>query len=179
MVTLRSMKRSYVLSFIVFVSMGVFIFLTWFIYFKANSNSHSPLIDKLPLLNCILNGLSAICLCFGIVEIKRKNQNSHKRFMLSAFVFSTLFLISYLIYHQVHGDSHFLGVGIVRPIYFFILISHILLTFIGLPLILSTFYLALSNQISIHKKFAKWTFPIWLYISVTGVLIYVFLKAFS
>ena len=173
------MKRSSVLSFIVLLSIAVFVFLTWFIYFKARSSFHNPLIDKLPLLNCVLNGLSAICLSAGVIAIKQKNEERHKKFMLSAFLFSAIFLVSYLVYHNVHGDTKFLTHGIVRPIYFFILISHILLTVVGLPLILSSFYLALSNQFPIHKKVSRWTFPIWLYISVTGVLIYVFLKCFG
>jgi len=170
------MKRSFVLSAIVLVSIAVFIFLTWFIYFKAHSTFNSPFINKLPLLNCILNGLSAICLCFGVAAIKQRKEKTHKQFMVSAFIFSALFLVSYLVYHHFHGDTKFQGVGIIRPIYFFTLISHIFLTLAGLPLILSTFYLALTSQFSVHKKFAKWTFPVWLYISVTGVLIYVFQK---
>ena len=173
------MKRSVVLFSIQCVSIFLFIFLTWFIYFKNQSTPSSPFITFLPLVNCILNSLSAVCLCLGIVAIKRKQETIHKRFMLSAFFFSALFLVSYLIYHNVHGDSLFHGVGLIRPIYFFILISHILLTMVALPLILTSFYFGLSGQFSDHKKVSRYTFPIWLYISVTGVLIYVLLKLFG
>lgn len=173
------MKRSYVLSSIVFLSSLIFIFLTWFIYFKAHSISNNPLISQLPLLNCFLNALSAICLILGIKSIKSGQQDIHKRWMFSALGFSALFLISYLVYHHFHGDTLFAGQGLIRPIYFFTLISHIVLTLFGLPFILTTFYFALSSQLQSHKKIARWTFPVWLYISVTGVLIYVFQVLFS
>jgi putative membrane protein len=108
-----------------------------------------------------------------------RRQGVHKRFMLAAFVASTLFLVSYVIYHSLHGDTPFQGVGVIRRVYFFILISHILLTTVALPLILITFAFALTGKFAAHRKIARFTLPAWLYVSVTGVLIFVFLRLFQ
>jgi len=99
--------------------------------------------------------------------------------MVSALVSSALFLITYVVYHNAHGDTPFQGAGLIRPIYFFILISHILLTTVALPLILVTFFFALTSKFDAHMKIARITLPAWLYVSVTGVLIFFLLKIFS
>jgi putative membrane protein len=99
--------------------------------------------------------------------------------MLAALLFSALFLISYIVYHTFHGDSKFLGEGWIRPVYFFVLISHIALSGICLPMILVTVSLSLLKHFPIHKRWARWTFPIWAYVSVTGVAIYLMLKVFG
>ena len=145
---------------------------------KPILQSH-PILPLLPSLNAGLNFLSAFCLILGVSAIKKGLQDTHKRYMLSAFAASTLFLIGYLIYHTFHGDTLFTGQGFIRPIYFFILISHIILTIAALPMILTTFFLALIQNFEFHKKLARWTFPIWLYISVTGVLIYFMLRIYN
>ena len=103
---------------------------------------------------------------------------THMRFNLTAFLTSTLFLISYVIYHNFHGSTPFPGQGIIRPVYFFILISHIILSALVMPLILTSFYLAFSDKIRLHRKVSKVTLPVWLYVSVTGVLIFVILRAY-
>ena len=87
--------------------------------------------------------------------------------------------MSYVTYHAIHGDSRFLGQGAIRPVYFFILISHIGLSVIALPLVLSTFYLSLAGHFAQHRRVARWTLPIWLYVSVTGVLVFVLLQIFG
>jgi putative membrane protein len=110
------------------------------------------------------------------MAIKQKQVEKHQKFMLTAFAFSTLFLISYITYHHLHGDSKFQGTGIIRPIYFFILISHILLSIPTLPLVLTTFTLAGLKKWEKHKKLARITAPLWLYVSVSGVLVVLFLK---
>jgi putative membrane protein len=99
--------------------------------------------------------------------------------MLSALASSGVFLVSYVTYHAYHGDSTFLGQGAVRPIYFAILISHILLSVVALPLVLSTVYLSLSGRFAVHRRLARWTFPIWLYVSVTGVVVFAMLQVFG
>ena len=158
---------------ILLVSGVAFGFLIWLIYFKEKPQVYSVVVGYLPALNALLNGLSVMCLIKGLLAIKNKDKAKHMRCMGAAFVFSTLFLMSYIVYHSFHGDSHFLGTGLIRPIYFFILISHIFLTIFALPMILITFFLALTGRFEFHKKLARWTFPIWVYVSVTGVLIYV------
>lgn len=99
--------------------------------------------------------------------------------MVAALVSSALFLIAYVIYHNAHGDTTFQSAGFIRVIYFFILISHILLTTVALPIILVTFFFALTNKFDAHKKIARITLPAWLYVSVTGVLIFFLLRLFS
>ncbi len=159
------------------LSLVAFAFLVWLIYLKPKPEGPVPEIFlMLPALNSLFNSLSAMCLALGIWFIKQKDKKKHMTAMLSAFIFSTLFLVSYVVYHSVQGDTVFVGQGLIRPVYFFILISHILLTIAGLPLILGTFFLAFTQKFELHKKLARWTFPIWMYISVTGVLIYFLLK---
>jgi putative membrane protein len=99
--------------------------------------------------------------------------------MVAAIISSGLFLITYIVYHNAHGDTPFQGTGFVRPIYFFILISHILLTTVALPFILVTFFFALTSRFHAHRKIARFTLPAWLYVSVTGVMIFFLLKIFS
>jgi putative membrane protein len=99
--------------------------------------------------------------------------------MVSALVLSALFLISYLTYHHFQGDTRFLATGLIRPIYFFILISHIILSVAVLPMVLITVFHALRGRFSNHKKIARYTFPVWLYVSVTGVLVFLMLNVFN
>ena len=113
----------------------------------------------------------------GIVAIKQGRRDSHMRFMLGALLASTLFLLSYIAFHHFHGDTKFLGLGWIRPVYFFILISHILLSMLVLPLLLATVYFAASGKFHRHKPLARIVFPMWLYVSITGVAVYFFLKA--
>ena len=136
-------------------------------------------INRLPALNALLNSLTTIFLISGIVFIKNNMAKWHIRSMLLATLTSAVFLISYITYHHFHGDTKFLAQGAVRTIYFIILISHILLSAVQVPLILSTLYLGLTKKYEKHRKVAKITFPIWLYVSITGVLIFVFLKWFN
>jgi putative membrane protein len=115
----------------------------------------------------------------GYINIRRGNRATHMRFMLTATTFSGLFLVSYIVYHFFHGDTKFLGQGWIRPVYFFILISHIGLSMVALPLIMATLWWALRKQFRFHRRIARWTFPIWLYVSVTGVIVYFVLKSYT
>jgi putative membrane protein len=133
----------------------------------------------LPAVNALLNGLSACFLTAGFIAIRKRRINVHRRFMVAAIISSALFLISYIVYHNAHGDTPFQGTGFVRPIYFFILISHISLTTVALPFILVTFFFALTSRFDAHRKIARFTLPAWLYVSVTGVMIFFLLKIFS
>lgn len=154
-------------------------FLLWLIYIKETPDKILASGSMLPALNALLNALSACSLVAGFISIKRRRINTHRAFMFGALFFSALFLISYIAYHSTHGDTPFQGTGLVRPVYFFILISHILLTAIALPIILTTLFLALTGRFSAHRRIARFTFPAWLYISVTGVLIFFMLRSFS
>jgi putative membrane protein len=135
-------------------------------------------ISSLPHLNAILNTTSAILLLIGYSFIKRGNINAHRNCQIAAIVTSALFLISYLTYHYYHGDTKFPGQGIVRPFYFAVLISHVLLAIVILPLVIVTVVRALRGDFVRHRRIARWTFPLWLYVSVTGVIVYLMLYHF-
>src|SRR6266700_7240129 len=130
-----------------------------------------PLSD-FPALDAALNAASALLLSLGFLFIRRKQVGAHKVCMLSAFSTSALFLICYLWYHAHHGVTRFSGQGAVRPIYFGLLASHTLLAAIIVPLVLITLYRALRRMFGRHKRIARWTLPLWLYVSVTGVVVY-------
>ncbi|MCG9126138.1 DUF420 domain-containing protein [Candidatus Poribacteria bacterium] len=132
-------------------------------------------ISDLPTVNASLNSISAIILIVGYVFIRQKKIDAHKKCMLAAFSVSILFLISYVIYHANEGSTPFTKQGWIRPVYFSILISHIILAFFIVPLALRTLYLAWRERFEQHRRIAKITIPIWLYVSVTGVLIYLML----
>src|SRR6185295_16955004 len=132
-------------------------------------------ISYLPHANAILNTTSAILLLSGYRFIRRGQILAHRNCQLAAFTTSSLFLISYLTYHYYHGATRFPGQGIVRPIYFLILLTHTILAVIIVPLILMTLYRAAKGDFERHRRIARWTLPIWLYVSVTGVVVYLML----
>lgn len=129
----------------------------------------------LPTVNAILNSIAAVLLVRGWVLIRRRDFEAHKKTMLAAFATSTLFLISYLIYHAQVGSVKFTGTGPVRVVYFTILISHVILAAAITPMALITLYRAWKNQLERHRRLAKITLPLWLYVSVTGVVVYAML----
>lgn len=132
-------------------------------------------ISDLPTLNAILNSLSATLLVVGYFLIRRKKINAHRTCMVSAFITSTLFLISYLYYHYHHGATRFTGQGTVRTVYLTILLTHTVLAVVIVPLIFITFARALQARFDKHRVIARWTLPLWLYVSVTGVIVYLML----
>ena len=131
--------------------------------------------QQLPALNATLNSISAMLLAFGYYFIQRREIARHKLCMALAVVTSTLFLISYLIYHAQVGSVPFTKQGWIRPVYFTILISHIILAAAIVPLVLLTLYRAWKKDFQRHRSIARWTWPLWMYVSVTGVAIYVML----
>lgn len=128
-----------------------------------------------PLLHAILNGSCAILLIFSLKAIKAGNITRHKNLNLTAFCLSALFLISYVIYHYLAPKSSYLGDAPGKYIYFFILLTHILLSATVLPLILLSFWYALTDNVQKHRKIVRFSYPIWLYVAVTGVLVYLFM----
>jgi protein SCO1/2/putative membrane protein len=132
-------------------------------------------VSTLPTFNALLNALATVLLVTGLGLIKRGKRKAHERVMLAAFGVSVAFLASYLIYHAWLGSKPFAGTGPVRTVYFAILISHVVLAAIVPVLAVVTIYRGLKQQWERHKRIAKVTFPIWLYVSITGVIIYVML----
>jgi putative membrane protein len=129
----------------------------------------------MPALNATLNGLSGVWLLIGYTFIRRKNIRMHRRFMLAACTTSLLFLISYLTYHAFAGTTRFQGTGWSRPVYFTILLTHTVLAAAIVPLAIVTVWNGLKMRIDFHRRVARVTFPLWMYVSVTGVLVYFFL----
>jgi uncharacterized membrane protein YozB (DUF420 family) len=136
---------------------------------------NSELYSSLPAVNATLNGISSVFLTIGWMFIRRGDMRRHRFCMLSAFVTSSLFLVSYVVYHANVGSVPFQGQGPVRIVYFVILITHIILAALILPLALVTLSRALAQRFDRHRRIARWTLPVWLYVSVTGVVIYIML----
>lgn len=132
-------------------------------------------IPYLPHLNAFLNATSAVFLIAGFSFIRARRIEAHRNCQVTAVFTSTLFLISYLTYHYYHGETRFLGQGMVRPFYFTILISHVILAIVIVPLVIITVYRAARGDFIRHRKIAHWTLPLWLYVSVTGVIVYLML----
>jgi putative membrane protein len=152
--------------------------LCWLVYFHAPADVTGTHLRFLPALNALLNGLSAVALVIGFLCIRGRRIAAHRASMFTAFVFSTLFLVSYITNHALHGDMLFHGRGAVHSFYIALLISHIGLSMVALPLILVSFVLSLSGRFPAHRRVARWTFPIWLYVSVTGVIVYAMLASY-
>lgn len=132
-------------------------------------------VHDLPAVNATLNAISGILLLIGYSRIKAGRRDQHKTWMIAAFVSSSLFLVSYLVYHAQVGSVPFTRQGFVRPLYFTILITHVILAAAVVPMILLTLTRGLKGRFAQHRRIARWTFPIWMYVSVTGVLVYVLL----
>ncbi|MFT3784501.1 MAG: DUF420 domain-containing protein [Nibricoccus sp.] len=133
-------------------------------------------VEVFPALNASLNGLAAVFMTAGFLSIKTKRVALHRACMIAAVIVSTLFLISYVIYHTQKGEpTRFGGTGAIRSVYLVMLASHILLAMAVVPLVLRSVYLAAKGRFEQHRAWVRWTFPIWYYVSITGVLVYFFL----
>lgn len=155
-------------------------FLFWLLYFRTGSGTPpSPALRHLPAVNAALNGLSSVLLVCGYIAVRRGAYRRHMWFMLGALATSTVFFAGYVTYHHYFGSTRFSGTGLIRPVYFFILITHIILAAVVVPMILLSFFTSLSGRFVAHRRLSRYTFPVWLYVSVTGVLVFGMLKLFS
>ena len=161
------------------VSAAVLVLLLGVIYGHGRAAEIPIWVSWLPAWNALFNGTSAVLLVLAYRAILRRDVLSHMRLVLASLGSSALFLVSYIVYHAVHGDTKFGGQGIVRPVYFFILITHIGLSAVVLPLIFSSLFFSLSGRFPSHKAISRYTLPIWLYVSITGVLVFVFLRVYG
>jgi putative membrane protein len=176
---LRTLAGPKAVAAITLLGAAVICFLIWLLYFRSGEVRTSEAIGALPAVNASLNAISAALLVSGYVAVRQRRYARHIRFMFSALASSTLFFIGYVVYHSFHGDTKFAGVGAVRPVYFFILISHIILSAAAVFLILTSLYLALSGRLATHRRVSRITLPVWLYVSITGVVIFVMLKIYN
>lgn len=168
-----------VVAAIIAISIAASLFLCWLVYLHHPADKSGLHLSFLPALDAVLNGCSAIALVVGFGFIRDKKIANHRASMFTAFVFSSLFLACYITNYALHGEMKFQGTGEIRSVYFPLLISHIFLAVVVLPMILITFFLSLSGRFPAHRKLARWTFPIWLYVSVTGVIVYAMLAAYN
>ena len=143
-----------------------------------NSRPEGVDVSFLPTFHAILNSLTALALLAGFAMVKRGNVKGHRLAMGSAFLLSGVFLSSYVIYHTYAPSTPYGGEGLMRTVYFTILISHILLAMVIVPMVLFSVFYGLTNQIVKHKRLSRFTFPVWLYVAITGVLVYVMISPY-
>jgi len=151
------------------------LFLFWLIYVHPAAAASGDY-AFLPAMNAVFNGLSATALLIGFAFIRARRISAHRKSMITAFIFSTLFLVGYIAHHALHGDVRYPLTADFRTFYLCLLASHIFLAVVALPMVLVTFFFSLSGRIPQHRAIARWTFPIWLYVSVTGVVTFAMLR---
>ena len=173
-------QDSFFVPLIISLSIIVPILVALLMIFPSVFHIESESIDftSLPFFHAILNGSTAVLLFTGFVLIKNKKANLHKTAMLSAFVLSSVFLVSYVTSKLTNAPVPFGGEGLIRYIYFFILISHIILSIAVLPLALFSIYRGITGEIEKHKAIVKYTFPVWMYVAITGVLVYILMSPY-
>lgn len=152
--------------------------LAWLLLIRGGSGSAGLDLRFMPAVNACLNSTSALLLVCGYIAVKKGNPRIHRYFMVAAVASSALFLVGYLAYHYVHGDTKFGGVGTIRIVYLSILASHVLLSMAVVPMVLTALYFAWRKQFVRHTKVTRILFPIWLYVSVTGVVIFFMLRGY-
>lgn len=160
---------------LVILSIAAIGFLCWLLFVHHAAPGTSREYTFLAPLEASFNAASAIALLFGLRFIKQRRITAHRNSMILAFVFSSLFLVAYIVHHALMGDMLFAGEGAIRVVYFAILISHIVLSAVALPLILIAFFFAFTGRFPQHRKITPFTYPLWLYVSVTGVVVYAML----
>lgn len=165
-------KDSRFLVLIAILSIAIPVVVAYLFYMPKGEDDATVDVSFLPKLHAILNSCCALALIFGYYFIKTGQQVKHRAAMLTAFVLSSLFLISYVTYHYFGESTKYGGEGFLRMLYLFILITHIILAAIIVPLVLLTVYFAISGQFRKHNRIARFTFPIWLYVAITGVVVY-------
>jgi len=162
-----------VIAAIIAFSLAASALICYLVYFHAPTDVSGTHLRSLPLLNAVLNGCCTTALLFGYRFIRTRRIAQHRAAMFTAFVFSTIFLVSYLTNFTLHGETRFSRLSAWWPFYWKLLASHIVLSVFALPMILITFFLSLTGRFPAHKKLARYTFPIWLYVSLTGVIVYI------
>ena len=153
-------------------------FLVWLVYIHEGSG-HQGASTRLPAFNALFNAIAATLLVAGRWAIRAGRRKLHQQLMLSALGASALFLINYISYHYGYGDTRFVGEGAIRPVYFAILVSHIALSAVVFPAILTSVYLAVTDRIAAHKRLAVWTWAGWMYVSITGIVIWLMLHVIT
>jgi putative membrane protein len=160
------------------ISIAALSLLAWLLLFHGGMQGANVNLRFLPAVNACFNATAASLLLAGWVAIKKQRADLHRYFMVSAFAASACFLVGYLAYHAVHGDTKFGGEGAVRTLYLLLLASHVLLSLVIVPLCLTAFWFAWKQEFKRHAKVTRWLHPIWLYVSVTGVVVFLMLRPY-
>lgn len=163
-------------AFTAVVSAGALGFLAWLLLVRSGDPSSGADLRFMPAVNAGFNALSTTLLVAGWIAIRRGHRRAHPYLMVSALFSSALFLVGYVAYHYVHGDTKFQGTGAIRVVYLLILATHVILSMGVVPMALTTLYFAWRKSFARHRKLARWALPIWLYVSVTGVVIFFMLR---
>jgi len=165
---------------IIAISAVASLFLAWLVYYHPPVDVVGTHLAFLPALNALLNALCAIFLVIGYRYIMRREITKHRNSMFAAFIVSSAFLVAYILNHYLHGDMLFpKAYPTARFLYLWVLLTpHIFLAIVCLPMILITFFLSLTGRFPAHRKLARWTYPIWLYVSISGVVVYAMLAAY-
>lgn len=148
------------------------------LFFMPKSGGDKADVSFLPAFHAILNSCTAVALVIGYYNIKRNNVKAHRASMLFAFGLSAIFLVSYVTYHFLGERTIYGGDGLLKYIYYFILLTHIVLAIVIVPLVLLSVYFGITNQLARHRRISRWTFPIWLYVAITGVLVYLLISPY-
>ena len=171
-------KEKLYFTIIITVSILIPIAVAFLLFIPQTGKLGKVDVSVLPHINAVLNSLTAILLITGFTFIKNHHQKYHMISMLSAFALSSAFLVSYVVYHYQAELTPYLGEGAIRPLYYILLISHISLAAVVVPFVLLAIYFAISQQFQRHRKIVKWTFPIWLYVAVSGVVVYLMISPY-
>ena len=154
---------------------AIFAFILWQLYLRPPATSVPAWTRSLPALNAAFNATTTTLICLGVLAIRNGRRRLHVGCQIAALVSAGLFLVGYLTYHHFQGDTPYPGTGVLRPIYFFCLITHILASAVSLPLILTTVSFAATRRFPWHRRWARVTVPVWLYASLTGLVVYAML----
>lgn len=165
-------------NLIIVLSVAIPVIVAVLIFFPQSGKLGDFDVSFLPHLNGILNTATSLCLIAGFIFIKQKKESWHRLMMISAFLISSIFLVSYVIYHYQAEPTKFGGEGTLKIIYYFVLLTHIPLAAIVVPFVLFSIYYAITDQREKHKKVVKWTFPIWIYVAITGVIVYLMISPY-
>ncbi|QHL87092.1 DUF420 domain-containing protein [Nibribacter ruber] len=171
-------KDTKYLVLIAILSVVVPLLVTFLLFMPQTGKLGDIDVSFLPQLHAVINSLTAVALVVGYYFIKQQNRRYHRFAMTTAFVLSICFLVSYVLYHYQVAPTPFGGEGTIKMVYYFILLTHIVLAAVIVPLVLLSVYFALSKQYQKHKKVSRWTFPLWLYVSITGVLVYILISPY-
>lgn len=175
---ITSVSNKKVLTLIAILSVVIPVAVAALFFLDKTTADASVDVSFQPPLHAILNSLTAIALVVGYINIKKNNVKVHRAAMLTAFGLSAVFLVSYVTYHFLGERTIYGGEGLLKYIYYFVLLTHIVLAVVIVPLVLLSVYFGISNQLARHRRISRWTFPIWLYVAITGVLVYLLISPY-